>query len=225
MRDGVVPHRQLHHLVTEHLRTAILDGELQPGEWLRQQQIADALGVSQMPVREALKALAADGVVEYVPYRGARVVGFSPDDVADLYSQRSFLEGRAARAAAHSITPEELAQLRAVHTEMRGQLTSSISRYSLLNRRFHQIIYTATQRDYLIHALDQIWSAFPTMMMSYFAQTAALEPSEREAQDLEQHGAIVGALERRNGREAERLMRQHIESNCKELLSVLDCES
>ena len=63
------------------------------------------------------------------------------------------------------------------------------------------------------------------MMMSYFAQTTALEPAEREAQDLEQHGAILDALERRNGLEAERLMRQHIESNCKELLSVLNCES
>jgi DNA-binding GntR family transcriptional regulator len=107
---------------------------------------------------------------------------------------------------------------------MRGQLTSSLSRYSVLNRRFHQIIYRAARRDYLIHALDQIWSAFPTMMMSYFAQAAAPEAAEREAQDLEQHGAILGALERRNGLEAERLMRQHIESNCTELLSVLNCE-
>ncbi|MGD8599184.1 MAG: GntR family transcriptional regulator, partial [Anaerolineae bacterium] len=88
MQDGVTVHRQLHQLVTEHLRTAILDGDLQPGEWLRQQRIADELGVSQMPVREALKALAAEGVVEYIPYRGARVVEFSSEDVADLYAQR-----------------------------------------------------------------------------------------------------------------------------------------
>ncbi|MGD9375460.1 MAG: GntR family transcriptional regulator, partial [Anaerolineae bacterium] len=223
MQDGVTVHRQLHQLVTEHLRTAILDGDLQPGEWLRQQRIADELGVSQMPVREALKALAAEGVVEYIPYRGARVVEFSPEDVADLYAQRSFLEGRAARAAAHHITPKDLDQLRAIHTQMREQDSLSISSYSSLNHRFHQIIYTASQRDYLIRALDQIWSAFPTMMLSYFAQTTAQELTEREAQDLEEHGAILGALEGHDGPQAEQLMRQHIETNCVELLSILDC--
>jgi DNA-binding GntR family transcriptional regulator len=224
MRDVVVPHRQLQHLVAEHLRTAILDGELRPGQWLRQQRIADALGVSQMPVREALKALATQGVVEYIPYRGARVVGFSADDVADLYAQRSFLEARAARSAARSITIDELAQLREVYSEMQGQSTSGLSQSSLLNRRFHQIIYAATRRDYLLHALDQIWSAFPTMMMSYFAQTATIESAEQAVEDLKQHGAILDALERRNGPQAERLMRQHIESNCRELLSFLDCD-
>lgn len=225
MRDSATVHRQLHQFVTEHLRTAILDGALQPGEWLRQQRIANELGVSQMPVREALKTLAAEGVVEYIPYRGARVVEFSSEDVADLYAQRSFLEGRAARAAAHHITPEGLDQLRAVHTQMREQESPSISSYSSLNHRFHQIIYTASQRDYLIRALDQIWSAFPTMMLSYFAQTTAQELAEREAQDLEEHSAILDALERHDGQQAEQLMRRHIETNCTELLSVLDCES
>lgn len=224
MRDVAVPHRQLQHLVAEHLRTAILDGEFRPGQWLRQQRIADALGVSQMPVREALKALATQGVVEYLPYRGARVVGFSAADVSDLYAQRSFLEARAARAAARSITDDQLGQLRTVYAEMQGQSPSGLSQNSLLNRRFHQIIYVATGRDYLIHALDQIWSAFPTMMMSYFAQTATRESAVKAAQDLEQHGAILDALERRNGSQAERLMRQHIESNCRELLSFLDCD-
>jgi DNA-binding GntR family transcriptional regulator len=108
---------------------------------------------------------------------------------------------------------------------MREQANPSIASYSALNRRFHQIIYTASQRDYLIHALDQIWSAFPTMMLSYFAQTTAQELAEREAQDLEEHAAILDALERHDGQQAEQLMRRHIETNCAELLSVLDCES
>lgn len=222
--SNTVQHQQLYHIVSERLRTAILDGELKPGEWLRQKQIAEELGVSQMPVREALKTLAAEGVVDYVPYRGARVVEFSSEDVADLYAQRSFLEGRAAKAAAQKITPKELAALHELQVQMQSGLTQDrLADHSRLNRRFHQLIYKASRRDYLVRALDQIWSAFPTMMMSYFAQRGEPSLMEREAQDLKEHRAIIAALESGDGDLAEQLMRQHIEVNCQELLAVLIC--
>ena len=65
-------HRQLAQLVTDRVRSSILEGRIRPGEWLRQERLAQELGVSQMPVREALKRLAAEGFVEHLPYRGAR---------------------------------------------------------------------------------------------------------------------------------------------------------
>jgi DNA-binding GntR family transcriptional regulator len=223
-RNDAVHHRQLHRVVSERLRTAILDGELKPGEWLRQKQIAEEMGVSEMPVREALKTLAAEGVVDYIPYRGARVIEFSRDDVADLYAQRSFLEGRAAKVAARRITPEELSTLHDLQVQMQNGLTQErLSEHSHLNRRFHQVIYTASRRDYLVRALDQMWSTFPTMMMSYFAQRGERSLIEREAQDLEEHAAVIAALESGDGDQAEQLMRQHIETNCEELLAVLSC--
>ena len=92
------PHRQLRNLVADRLRTAILNGEIKPGEWLRQEKLAAEYNVSQMPIREALKELSAEGLVEHVPYRGVRVIEFSADDIEDLYASRSFLEGKAARA-------------------------------------------------------------------------------------------------------------------------------
>ena len=180
-----------------------------------------------LPVREALKQLAAEGVVEHIPYRGARVAHFSPEDVADLYANRRHLESLAAKSAAKNITPEELAGLRVLQAQMREELElNRPSEYARLNRRFHRVIYTASRRDYLVRALDQIWSAFPTMMMSYFAQTAAgalQSLADRKAQDLEEHDAIVKALQGGDGSSAELLMQQHIEGNCQELLSVLDC--
>jgi DNA-binding GntR family transcriptional regulator len=69
-------HKQLHDLAAEQLRSAILNGVYKPGEWLRQERLAQDLGVSQMPVREALKLLTAEGLIEHVPYRGVRVVSF-----------------------------------------------------------------------------------------------------------------------------------------------------
>ena len=106
---GPQPHKQLHHAVADQLCAAIQTGNLKPGEWLRQERLAQELGVSQMPVREALKELIAEGLVEHLPYRGVRVVEFSPDDVGEVYAHRSFLEGRAAFIAAKGITPEEIA--------------------------------------------------------------------------------------------------------------------
>ena len=224
MEELAHQHRQLHHVVAEHLRAAILDGDFKPGQWLRQQHIAEEMGVSAMPVREALQQLASEGVVEHVPYRGTRVVSFSPQDVADLYAQRSFLESRAARAAADNITPEELAELRTLHARMKGKLAlHQLSTYANLNRRFHETIYAASRRDVLIRALDRIWSTFPILMMSYYAQREAESLSEREAQDLEEHDQIIAALETCDSEGAERLMRQHIDENCKELVAVMDC--
>ncbi len=89
-------HKQLRNVVAEQMRAAILNGHYKPGEWLRQERLAQDLGVSQMPVREALKELAAEGLIEHVPYRGARVIVFSINDILDLYSHRAFLESRAA---------------------------------------------------------------------------------------------------------------------------------
>lgn len=79
LTDTYTP-RQLRSFVAEQLRAAILEGRYKPGEWLRQERLAQELNVSQMPVREALKELAAEGLVEHVPYRGARVVAFSIEE-------------------------------------------------------------------------------------------------------------------------------------------------
>jgi len=218
-----VQHPQLHEVIAERVRTAIISGRFKSGQWLRLQRIADDLGVSQMPVREALKQLATEGVVEHVPYRGVRVVGFSAQDVADLYAQRSFLESRAARAAAENITPAELTELDELLSQMEeSPAFTDLVAYCHLNRRLHQIIYQASRRDYLVHALGQLWSAFPTVMMSYLAQTGNPSEVARHAQDMAEHSAIVKALEAHDGDSAEALMQQHVERNCQELLAALE---
>ncbi len=222
LQDETVRHRQLQSIVSERLRMAILDGVYQPGEWLRQKRIAEDLGVSQMPVREALKELAADGLVEHVPYRGVRVIRFSRKDVADLYANRSCLEGMAAKAAAQNISAEELDELRSLCSQMQDCLDpAQISEYRNLNRRFHRAIFNASRRDYLSRTLNQLWLTFPMMLLSSFPQTARQALPERDERDLEEHKAIIVALENRDGKEAERLMQKHIEGACDELLVAI----
>ncbi len=214
----MLTHKQLRHVVTEQIRQAILEGSLKPGEWLRQERLAQQFGVSQMPIREALKELAAEGLVEHIPYRGVRVVEFSAEDVEDLYAQRCFLEARAARAAALRITPDELAQLRAIVAQMRQHLADEdLPLYRDLNREFHQLIAQASGRQYLIRTLNQLWVNFPNMLWANFPQTARTSTPERTPQDVLQHEAILEALERHDADAAERLMREHIESAGKDL--------
>lgn len=222
VQDDPVRHRQLQSIVSERLRVAILDGEYQPGEWLRQKRIAEELGVSQMPVREALKELAADGLVEHIPYRGVRVIRLSPQDVADLYANRSCLEGMAAKAAAQNISSEELDELRSLCAQMQDNVApSQISAYRNLNRQFHRGICNASRHDYLSRTLNQLWLTFPMMLLSSFPQTASQALPQRDQKDLEEHEAIIAALEKGDGEEAERLMQRHIEGACEELLAVI----
>jgi DNA-binding GntR family transcriptional regulator len=222
LQDDEVRHKQLQDIVSERLRQAIVNGEYRPGEWLRQKRIAEELGVSQMPVREALKELAADGLIEHVPYRGMRVIRFSAEDVADLYANRSCLEGIAARAAAEEISPEEFEELRSLWSQMHDAMDpAQIAEYRRLNRRFHQIVYRASRHDYLIRTLNQLWAAFPMLLLSNFPQTAARALPQREDTDQAEHQAIIVALENGDGETAEQLMRQHIGGARDELLAAI----
>jgi DNA-binding GntR family transcriptional regulator len=201
---------------------AILSGDYEPGDWLRQQRLAGDLGVSQMPVREALKKLALEGLVEYIPYKGARVLPISLEDVEDLYAQRIFLETRAARMAAARITPSELAELRHTHEQMAAsQAAEQLAQYRQLNRRLHELVYTASRRQYLIRTLNQLWAAYPTMLWGNFVQTAVNPLPDRDATDQQEHAAVIDALAAHDGPAAEQAMRVHLSSAAADLLATL----
>lgn len=222
MAENVITHRQLRIQVAERLRSAILDGELRPGEWLRQERLAQEYGVSQMPVREALKELAAEGLVQHVPYRGVRVVEFSAADIADLYAHRAFLESMAARAAAERVTPEEIAELKRLRNQMAAHMApEDLHEYRQINRRFHEIVFAASRRTYLVRTLAQMWAAMPTMLLANFAPTATQPLPARDAGDLQEHDAIIFALEQRDPDAAERAVRHHIESAGAQLVARL----
>lgn len=215
-------HKQLAQVIADRLRSDILEGRLKPGEWLRQERLAQEVGASQMPVREALKRLDAEGLVEHVPYRGVRVVEFNVEDVEDLYACRMFVEGMTARYAATSITDEELKELRALHDKMVQHVTpADLPEYREMNRRFHTIIFNASRRSYLIRSLSQLWAAFPTMLWSNIPHAAQESVPGREADDAVEHEAIVRALEARDPDAAERAVRAHIEAAGEALLAVL----
>ena len=98
-------------LVMEQLRARVLSGTVPPGTWLRESALAAELGVSRTPVREALRTLAAEGLIEHVPNRGARVLSWTADEVAETYRLRALLEGEAAALAARRASREQVVDM------------------------------------------------------------------------------------------------------------------
>lgn len=214
-------HRQLRDVAVERLRAMIAQGKLRGGEWLRQGRLATELGISFTPIREALKQLEAEGLVEHVPYRGVRVVEFRPEDALDIYAIRALLESEAAASAALHMTEDRLAALYRLHEEMAALSgPESLPRVRELNEKFHLCIAEASQRPYLIKTLRAVWMWYPTMLWSQFLPAG--DPANREEADNEEHAAILKALAARDGEQARNAMRYHIERARQTLVEALN---
>lgn len=222
MREKRHSHKQLAHWIADRIRADILEGRLRPGEWLRQERFAREQGASQMPVREALRRLAAEGLVEHVPYRGVRVVELTAADVEDLYACRVFVESLTARYAAERVSDDEVRELASLHERMLACVTpQELPEYRELNRRFHSLIFNASGRSFLIRTLGQLWAAFPTMLWSNIPQAATDSAPGRDEPDAVEHEAIVRAMREHDPDAAERAMRIHITNAGEALLTVL----
>jgi DNA-binding GntR family transcriptional regulator len=188
------------------IRAAILDGRLQPDQPLREIELAQQLGTSRTPIREALLLLEKDGLVEAAPNRGATVKSYDASDLEELYGLRAVLEGYAARAAAPRISEDEIALLEA-SCERYSRLRESSEVLPQLvdeNLRFHDVILQAAGSDRLTDLVHQL-TAVPLIYKSYMAYS----DKHRHGAE-EQHRAITQALRERNARRAGRLMERHV---------------
>ncbi len=212
----------IHSMVSERIRTSILNGELKPGAFIRQQHIADKYGVSQISVREALKDLVSEGLVEHIPYCGVRVISYSLEDLSDLFALRAFIEGRTANTATKLITKAEIEYLSQLINEMKSAVEAEqFALYRELNRQFHLTIYQSSKSSFLIRTLEVLWSTYPTMLQGNFPQNDIPQAPDRNQRDFMEHSKIVDALERRDANAAESAMYEHIENAGKELLASL----
>jgi DNA-binding GntR family transcriptional regulator len=220
---SIESHRPLSDTVFHKLRDAILDGTLEPGQWLRQEPLAQELGVSQMPVREALKRLVAEGLAARIPYKGVRVVQFSPEDIVDMVTVRMVLESLAVRFATPLITAEELERLKENLREAAGYKSQEqMGKRRQLNTEFHLTICRASGRRYLVRQVEMLWGWFPSVMLyEGMRRQEELSPVRLERESRE-HWALVRALERRDAGLAEEETRRHIRNLAQELTEVLN---
>jgi len=147
-------YKPLRDIVFEHLRAAIISGVLKPGERLMELQLADDMGVSRTPVREAIRKLELEGLVSMVARRGAYVSDLSIRDIAETFEVRAALESLAAGLAAERIVPEELEQLERVLVEIGTcEQQGTIERIVELDEEFHALLFAATRNSPLAQEL------------------------------------------------------------------------
>jgi DNA-binding GntR family transcriptional regulator len=144
-------------LVWEHVREAILCGQLEPGQWLRQEDLAASLVVSRMPIRAALDLLSHEGLVEQFPRRGARVVPLSVEELEEVYAARIGLEGLTARYSAERIDSSSLAELRQALPRL-AALSAAGERTAYLaeDRHFMEGFFAASGRQRLCRQIAQL---------------------------------------------------------------------
>jgi DNA-binding GntR family transcriptional regulator len=194
--------RALYEDVAERLRQRIFNRELAPGEWIDEMRIADELGISRTPLREALKVLAAEGLVTMKVRRGAYVTEVSEKDLTDVYHLLALLEADAAAAVACGASAAQLHELQQLHAELAAALGDQ-DRFFQLNERFHLR---------LLELADNRWRAqlvADLRKVMKLNRHASLFQRGRIDQSLAEHDAILQALLRRDGPAASAAVRAH----------------
>lgn len=189
------------------IETRVLSGGIPPGARLRQEALAAEFGVSRTPVREALRKLQAKGLVELVPNRGAVVRRPSARDIREAYEVRAELEGLAAELATRRIADGELLRVREAVALLRRSGTTPRA-WVRANDLFHQTILAAAANDRLSATIAELHRSFPRDLT-----WGALAGNSRLLEEnVEQHRAILEAIERGDGSEARRRMVAHVRS-------------
>lgn len=200
------------------IRSAIVDGEFPPGMHLEEEGLAESTGVSRTPVREALRRLAAEGFVEFVPHQGAFVPTWTEADHHEIFDLRAVLESFGARLAARRVSPAALDELRSLTAGMeeaaRSHRPDRMDDVADLNNRFHGAVLTASGNRRL-RQLAQATVAMPLVLRTFQKYSA-----ERLERSLAHHREIVDALAAHDESWAEAIMRTHILSARWELLPM-----
>lgn len=194
--------RALYEEVAELLRQRIFGRELEPGSWIDEVKLAQEYGISRTPLREALKVLAAEGLVTIKVRRGAYVTEVSERDLAEVYHLLALLESDAAAVVAERATEPELKELQGLHAELAGAAADR-DRFFALNERFHMRLLDVAGnrwRNQMVADLRKV--------MKLNRQHSLLK-SGRIAESLAEHAALMQAIARRDAEAARRRMQEH----------------
>jgi DNA-binding GntR family transcriptional regulator len=192
--------------VADHLRRAILDGTIGPGEWIRQEEVAERLGASRLPVREALRMLEAEGLTEHERHRGARVPSLSRHEVDVLYRMREQLEQLAIGESIPNLTDADVAHLEEVQARIEALDDGDVTGFLELDREFHLASYAGCRIVALTGSVTRLWNSTAHHRRTFVTLSG---PGRRWVIDAE-HRLLLDALARRDVVDAERCIAGHI---------------
>jgi DNA-binding GntR family transcriptional regulator len=192
--------------VADYLRTAILNGEIVPGEWIRQEEVAEKLGSSRLPVREALRILEAEGLTEHERHRGARVPSLSMHEVDVVYRMREQLEQLAIAESIPNLTDADVRRLEQVQEQIEALEDGDVAAFLELDREFHQASYTGCRIDQLTSSVTRLWNSTAHHRRTFVTLTG---PGRRWVINAE-HRLLLDAVARRDVVDAERFVAGHV---------------
>jgi DNA-binding GntR family transcriptional regulator len=203
----------LSQVATRYLREAILEGRLRAGDRIRQEAIARQLGTSRIPVREALRQLENEGLINLVPRSGARVAKLDFEESAEVYRIREELEPLAVAQSAPHLSDSQVDQLRDLMLQIERSDDPAV--WLLLDRRFHLASYAAAAMPRLLKMIENFWNSTQQYRRIYYGMIARARQEQasaaREAPLTHvDHRLLFDALERRDPVDAECILRSHI---------------
>jgi DNA-binding GntR family transcriptional regulator len=215
IRRSDTQRQQLPEEVASYVRELIISGAVRPGEFLRLEPIADAVGVSTTPVREGLLTLRSEGFVQLVPRRGFIVAPFTRQDVHDLFWAQAKLAGELAARAAKQITPAHISSLEAIADEFeQANRLGDKARIATLGHSFHREVNLAAHSDRLALLLGTVAKQLSNR---FYASIEGQVASTRD-----DHRALLDALRAGDARKARSVMEGHILSGAEHLVASLE---
>ena len=194
-------------MVFNTLREAILKGDLKPGERLMEMQLAEKLGVSRTPIREAIRMLEQEGLAVTIPRRGAEVAKMTEKDMEDVLQIREALEILAVKLAIQKITEEQLQALSECVDAFEGAVTTGdVKKIAQTDIDFHDIIYTAAENPRLVGLLNNLREQIYRYRIEY------LKDSRIHPRLMEEHKKIIDGLKRRDVDYVTAMMKEHVDN-------------
>ena len=195
----------LHDGVAARLRSMVFERQLAPGQWIDEKALAEAWSVSRTPLREALKVLASEGLVELVPHRGCRVAAIGDDDADDLFPVMALLEGRCAHEAAAKASAADLAELQRLHAELeRHAAAQDVDGYYRANHVFHSRVQALAANRWLDRSTGDLRKFLRLLRGRQLNLPGRIDAS------IAEHRELIDALAQRDAARAERAMHDHL---------------
>ena len=210
----------LYQEVAERLRQRIFAHELTPGTWIDEQKLAEQYGTSRTPLREALKVLAAEGLVELKPRRGCYVTEISRQDLDDIFPLMAMLEARSALEAVRRAKAVDIRDMEGIHERLEAAARNGrIDAFFEANQEFHRKIQELSGNRWLVSVIQDLRKVLK------MSRLHSLSLEGRLQQSLDEHRAIMAAFAVGNASEAERLMHDHLLSGRDALARIQDVGS
>jgi DNA-binding GntR family transcriptional regulator len=211
-----IPRAALHEQVAQRLRQMLVEGRIAPGAKLNERALAELLSVSRTPLREAIKMLAAEGLVELLPNRGAVAVSLGEEDILHTFEVMAGLEAQAGELAAERITQQELDEIRAMHFEMMAAYTRrDLSAYYALNARIHNAITAAARNPVLAQVYNQVNARLQALRFR------SNQDGDKWKRALKEHEKMIEALAARDGAAMREVLLSHLHNKREVVLEQL----